>query len=204
MALLSRLFGPSREEIWRELCQQIGADFVDGGFWKGDKVEVRHGEWTITLDTYTVHAGHSHVVHTRMRAPFVNRDGFRFTVYRKGLFSDLGKALGMQDIEVGHSLHFDEDFIIKGNHEETVRTLFANEEIRRLIAEQPKIKLEIVDDEGTFRHRFPEGVDELRFDVIGVIKDVARLKSLYDLFAEVLDELHRLGSAAPEDPGVAL
>ena len=31
------LFGPSREEIWRQLCNEIGADFVDGGFWKGDK-----------------------------------------------------------------------------------------------------------------------------------------------------------------------
>lgn len=204
MALLSRLFGPSREEVWRELCQQIGADFVDGGFWKGDKVEVHHKEWTITLDTYTVHAGHTHVVYTRIRAPFVNRDGFRFTVYRKSLFSGLGKALGMQDIEVGHSLHFDEDFIIKGNDDARVKAFFANDEIRRLIAEQPKVKLEIVDDDGTFGRRFPEGVDQLRFEAIGVIKDVERLKSLYDLFAETLDELHRLGSAAPQDPGVAL
>lgn len=204
MALLSRLFGPSREEVWRELCQQIGADFVDGGFWKGDKVEVHHKEWTITLDTYTVHAGHTHVVYTRIRAPFVNRDGFRFTVYRKSLFSGLGKALGMQDIEVGHSLHFDEDFIIQGNDEGRVKAFFANDEIRRLIAEQPKVKLEIVDDDGTFGRRFPEGVDQLRFEAIGEIKDVERLKSLYDLFAETLDELHRLGSAAPQDPGVAL
>lgn len=204
MALLSRLFGPSREEVWRELCQQIGADFVDGGFWKGDKVEVHHKEWTITLDTYTVHAGHTHVVYTRIRAPFVNRDGFRFTVYRKSLFSGLGKALGMQDIEVGHSLHFDEDFIIQGNDEGRVKAFFANDEIRRLITEQPKVKLEIVDDDGTFGRRFPEGVDQLRFEAIGVIKDVERLKSLYDLFAETLDELHRLGSAAPQDPGVAL
>lgn len=202
--MLSRLFGPSREVVWRELCQKIGADFVDGGFWKGDKVEVQHKEWTITLDIYIVSTGKTSQSYTRMRAPFVNQDGFRFQIYRKGLFSGLGKALGMQDLEVGHSLHFDEDFIIKGSDEAKVRGLFANDEIRRLLSAQPRIKLEIKDDEGWFGQRFPEGVDELCFTATGVIKDVDRLKEIYDLLAEVLDELHRLGSAAPEDPGVAL
>jgi hypothetical protein len=205
MGFLQGIFGASREEVWKQLCAEIGADFVDGGFWKGDKVQARAGEWTVTLDTYTVHAGNSHVTYTRMRAPFVSRDGFRFRIYRKGLFTGLGKALGMQDIELGHSLHFDDDFVIKGTDESKVRALFANSEIRRLIAAQPEIRLEIKDDEsGLFRHRFPEGVDELYFQVVGVIKDVDRLKRLFDLFAEVLDELYRLGSATQEDPGVAL
>lgn len=204
MAFLQSAFGPGREEVWRQLCAEIGADFVDGGFWKGDKVQAHVHNWTITLDTYTVSSGHSHVTYTRMRAPFVSRDGFRFRIYRKGFFSGLGKALGMQDIEVGHSLHFDEDFIIQGNDESKVRSLFANPEIRRLIEEQPRIRLELKDDEGFFRTRFPEGVDELYFQVMGVIKDVDRLKKLFNLFAEVLEELQRLGSAGEEDPGVAL
>jgi hypothetical protein len=199
-----QLFGPSRDEIWQQLCREIGADFVDGGFWKGSKVEAHHKGWTITLDTYTVSSGHTHQVFTRMRAPFVCQDGFRFTIYRKGLFSGIGKTLGMQDIEIGQSSTFDDDFIIQGNDENKVRTLFANPEIRRLIAEQPQIRLELKDDEGLFRQRFPEGVDELVFHVHGVIKDVARLRQLFDLFAAVLDELCRLGSATPDDPGVAL
>ena len=44
--------------------------------------------------------------------------------------------------------------------------------------------LTVKDDEGWFGTSFPEGVDELFFRVGGVIKDVERLKSLYDLFAE--------------------
>ena len=204
MSFLQGVFGPSREEVWRQLCAEIGADFVDGGFWKGDKVQAHVKSWTITLDTYTQSSGHSHVTFTRMRAPFVSRGGLRFRIYRKGFFSGLGKALGMQDIEVGHSLHFDEDFIIQGNEESKVRSLFANSEIRQLIGEQPQIHLELKDDEGYFRAHFPEGVDELSFQVVGVIKDVDRLKQLFDLFAEVLEELNRLGSATAEDPGVAL
>jgi hypothetical protein len=36
----------------------------------------------MTLDTYTVHTGHAHFTYTRMRAPFVNPEGLRFTAYR--------------------------------------------------------------------------------------------------------------------------
>jgi hypothetical protein len=204
MGFLTGVFGPSREEVWKQLCAEIGADFVDGGFWRGDKVQAHAKHWTITLDTYTVSSGHSHVTYTRMRAPFVSNDGPRFRIYRKGFFSGLGEALGRQDIEVGHSLQFDDDFIIKGNDEAKIRTLFANPEIRRLIQEQPQIRLELKDDEGFFRHHFPEGVDELHFQVVGIIKDVQRLKQLFDLFAEVLEELYRMGSASERDPEMAL
>jgi hypothetical protein len=200
MGFLQGAFGPSREEIWRQLCAEVGADFVDGGFWKGDKVQAHVKSWTVTLDTYSTREA----VFTRMRAPFVSRDGFRFRIYRKDLFSGLSKGMGMQDIEVGHSARFDDDFIIQGNDEPKVRALFANPEIRALIQEQPKIRLELKGDEGLFSHRFPEGVDELHFLTLGVIKDVDRLKRLFDLFAEVLDQLCAIGSARPEDPGVAL
>jgi hypothetical protein len=204
MGFLRNVFGPSKEEVWRQLCQEIGADFVEGGFWKGDKVQTRVEDWIVTLDTYTVSAGKTHVTYTRLRAPFVSRDGFRFLVYRKSFFSDLGKKLGMQDIEVGHSLHFDEGFIIKGNDESKVRALFASSEIRRLLEEQPEIRLEIKDKDGSLRNVLPEDVDELHVQILGVIKDVERLKRLFDLFAEVLDELSRMGSASEADPGVRL
>jgi hypothetical protein len=88
----------------------------------------------------------------------VNPEGFRFTVYRKGFFSDLGKLLGMQDIEVGEP-EFDEAFIIEGNDEERVRDLFANAKIRQMIQDQPQIQLEVKDSEGWFGSKFPQDVD---------------------------------------------
>src|ERR1017187_3281203 len=71
VTFLQKLFGPSTQEIWRQLCAEIGAQYVEGGFWKGDKVQAAHGPWTITLDTYTVSNGKTSITYTRMRAPFV-------------------------------------------------------------------------------------------------------------------------------------
>ena len=111
---------PAKTRSGGNSARKSGPSFVEGGFWKGSKVQSHVGPWTITLDTYTESSGESSTTYTRMRAPYVNPEGFRFTIYRKGPFSGLGKLLGMQDIEVGDP-EFDEAFIIKGNDESMVR-----------------------------------------------------------------------------------
>jgi hypothetical protein len=195
-------FGPSKEEIWRQLSQEIGAEFVGGGLWKDSKVQAHVGPWTVTLDISTSDEdGRSRV--TRIRAPYVNAEGFRFTIYRKSTLSSLGKLLGMQDIEVGDP-EFDEAFIIKGNNENRLWGLFSDPKIRQMIQAQPTTRLAVKDSKGWFGPTFPENVDELYFQVVGVIKDVDRLKALFELFAAVLDQLCEIGSAYKLEPGVDL
>jgi hypothetical protein len=205
MSIFRELFGPSREEIWRQFATAVGGNMTEGDFWRGGKVEAAHGQWIITLDAYTVSTGKSTIIYTRMRAPYVNPDGFRFTIYRRGIFSDIGKWLGMQDVAVGEA-QFDEDFIIKGNAEGRLRRLFADAKLRELISAQPTIHFCVKDDENQFwgGRNFPPDVDELYFQVTGVIKDVDRLKLLYGLFSETLDELCRMGAAYEKNPGVRL
>src|SRR5437868_265680 len=113
MGILRNVFGPSREEIWRQLSAEIDGRYVQRP-WKRDKVEAVHGPWTVTLDRYVVSTGKSSAVFTRMRAPFVNAQGFRFRIHRKGLFGDLAKWLGIEDIDVGFP-EFDDAFVIRGN-----------------------------------------------------------------------------------------
>ena len=203
MSIARRLFGPSRKEIWLKLSEEVNGRFVEGGFLGRDKVEVEHGGWTLTLDTYVVSTGKVILTFTRMRAPYVNPDGFRFTVYRKSIFSGLGKLLGMQDIEIGDP-PFDEGFIVKATDEPAVRMLLANATIRDLLSKQKDIQLVVKDDEGWFGTKFPEGVDELYFVTGGTITDIDRLKLLYDLFAETLDELCRIGAASRTPPDVTV
>jgi hypothetical protein len=203
MGVLRKIFGPGKDEVWKQLCTEIGAEFVQGGFWDQNKVQVHVKDWTVTLDTFVMSTGKSSMPFTRMRAPYVNNDGFRFKVYRSGVFTELGKILGMQDIEVGHS-EFDREFVIKANDPVKVHLLFGNPEIRRLLEEQPSISLEVKDAGGWFGTSFPEGVDELYFQVGGVITDIERLKLLFELFSVTLNHLCHIGSAYEDDPKLAL
>jgi len=193
--LLGELFGPSRHEIWRQLASEIDANFVDGNFWNRSKIQASHAGWLITLEE------HGRYHHTRMRAPFLNPGGFRFTVYRKGVFTELGKYMGMQDVEVGHP-DFDRDFVIKGTDETKLRQIFGNARIRELIAAQPRIHFEVKDADGIFERSLfaekpPEHLDLLEFEIHSrpSIKEKDLLRLLFDLFAETLDELCRMGTA---------
>ncbi len=196
-------FGPSKDEMWRTLADQIGADFVAGGFWSGSKVQAHVGPWTITLDTFVVSTGKSSHTYTRMRSPFVNPGGFRFSVRPAHVLTPVAKLLGFHDIEIGDP-EFDEAFILQGNDPERVIAFFANPRLRSLIRAQPHLALQVKDDEGWFHTRFPDGVDELYFQAGGVVKEVGRLKGLFDLFAEALHQLTAIDSATKDDPGVNL
>jgi hypothetical protein len=199
--MLRSLFGPSKNDIWEQLSREIGARYQENGFFKRGSVRLTHREWEITLDDYVVHAGNATMVFTRIRAPFVNRDGFRFRIYRKGLFSWIGKLVGVQDVEIGDRF-FDEQFIIQGEPPSMLTRLLMNPGIKEYIARQPDINLQVKDDEGWFGQRFPEGVDELYFLANGVIRDKERLRELFELFALILDELCQMGSAYETDPGM--
>ncbi|MDP6154952.1 MAG: DUF3137 domain-containing protein [Candidatus Thermoplasmatota archaeon] len=203
MGLLRQLFGPSQDEVWGKLSSEMGGEFIDGGFWKGDKVIARVKDWIVTMDTYTVSTGKSSTTYTRIRAPYVNKDNFRFTIYRENVFGKIGKLFGMQDIQVGYP-EFDKRYIIKGNIDYKVQMLFANPRIRELILFQPNIHFQIKDDDGWFGTSFPEGVDELYFQVVGVIKDIERLRSLFLLFSETLNHLCHLGSAYENSSSLSL
>jgi hypothetical protein len=197
------IFGPSRKEVWKQLSEEINADYFEGNFFEGPRIEYKHKNWTIYLDTYTVSTGKSSTTYTRMRVPFINQKKFLFKIYRRGVFSNIGKALGMQDIEIGYD-YFDNDYIIKGNDEILLRRFFQNHKMRNLIEKQSRILLEIKDNEGRFGPKFNDNESELYFMVIGVIKDKERIKNLFELFVKIMDELETIGITVNQVPEVKL
>lgn len=180
------MFVASKEDAWRRLSAEIGAEYIEGGFFKTSKVSLNYKQWKITLDTYTVSTGKSSVTYTRITAPFNNKTKLHFRIYRKGLFSDIGKFLGMQDIKIGDAA-FDEAFIIQGNNEKIIKDILMNEDINYLFKRQKRVDIAIHKDRGLFSEKTPEGYDEIYFRVPGVIKDLQALKELFILFTKLLD-----------------
>ena len=201
------ILGSSKDEIWQQIATDIGGEFIEGDFWDENVVVYKHGEWQIVLDTCTVTvstgATTTATTYTRMRAPFINKDGLYFKISREGFFSSIGKLFGMQDIEIGDRF-FDEQFVIKGNSPEKIKLLLADDRIRKLCQRLPGIHLWIKDDEGMFGTDFPEGVDELYFECTGVIKETALLKYLFGLFCLILERLVQIDSAYEDDPQITL
>jgi hypothetical protein len=192
MSALARLFGPCRKDVWKQLARETKARFVEGTWRTSARVEAAHAGWTVTLDAYFNAAVKAEF--TRLRAPYASRDGLRFSIHRRSVFTELGRKLGMQDVEVGDKA-FDHAFVIKGDDEAWLRRLFADARLRELLACEKKVRLEVRRLRGWKSAPRGAATHELVFEEGGIIKDVERLKRLFDLFAEALDQLGRLGSA---------
>lgn len=203
MGLLKTIFGSSKDEIWSQIAMEIGGDYIEGGFWNKDVLVYRHGDWELLLDTFRRGSDDNRRTYTRLRAPFINKDGLKFKLYREGFFSPIGKFLGFQDIEIGHPF-FDDSFIIKGNHEETIRLLLDDEPLRYLFMNQPDVHIEIKNNEGWFGPSYPEGVNVLYFECRRVMKEKADLYNLFQLFTAILDRLVHIDSAYEDDPRISL
>ena len=50
MSLFRSLF--VREDIWKQIAEDIGGEFIDGGFWEQGHVSYYHEEWEIILDSF--------------------------------------------------------------------------------------------------------------------------------------------------------
>ena len=80
---------------------------------------------------YTRGNGKSQTTYTCFTLGIEYPAGKTFQLYKEGFFSKVGKALGGQDIQLGHTA-FDDNYIIKSNDEMFAKRIL-NSRIRQLV-----------------------------------------------------------------------
>ena len=208
-------------EVWKQLADEIGATYLPTNM-----IEVKYGTntqspygavihhvrgWVITLDSSYVRKINTFTVF--MRAPVLNRGGFRFSIYPGTLLGSLGRLFGMQDIEVGDA-EFDREYIIKGTDEKKVKALLASERIRQLIRSRNEVNLSLRGDRPGGGSMPTAVIDQLYWELIekgsvteggiptheihrdSIARDRRQLRSLFELFEETLGRLQSIGCIA--------
>ena len=197
------LFGASRKESWESFAKEMNGEVIKLGKLKGDGVLVPYKTFEILLDTYTVSTGNAAITYTRLRTTFVNPRAIDFKIYHKSFFSQFGKMLGMQDIEIG-DMAFDHDFIIKGNATGEIVKLFNRSRIKQHILAEPKLTLQIKHKNEWLQKPLKENESIIEYQSVGVIKDNPRLINLCELFKDILDALVEDEIANPEKSTTSL
>jgi hypothetical protein len=191
--------GQKNIESWRNFAIKIAGDYSAGEFNKGDRIKAVFGNWQIEFEILTlINAAAkpiSYSCFTKVSADFKPLDDFRFSIHRKGFFSNIAKVFGAQDVVIGYP-EFDDAFIIKANDINKAQMVFAPDNVRHLISAQKKIYLSIIDKTDPFGKKVADGKAELLFVSSEIIKDENILESLYYLFGLMLDQLAKTGSAA--------
>jgi hypothetical protein len=179
--------------VWQNFSNEIGGTLICDSSHDHIEVKVKWLHWDILFD---IHPGErtSSSTLTRVRAMFISKDNFLFTLYQQDIFSEIAKFFGMQDIEVGHS-DFDSSFVIKSNNANQIKALLKNKELRKILLKYPYVYFDIRKNEGFLSEDFPKGILELYLHEIGVVLDIEELRAFYRLFSETLKELCSIGSA---------
>jgi hypothetical protein len=169
------IFNRRKDEAWEQLAVDMGGEFIKGALFRASRVRVPLGNTMVTLDTYSVPSGDTSTSYTRFRATFSNPAGLQFSIRREGLIGRLDKALGLQNIDLGEP-EFDRNFVVQGKPASEVQRLLSGIGLRQMLQQQKSISL------GTRGN-------ELYLEVQGVVRDVARLRSLLSVLKEVLSRV---------------
>ena len=186
-----RLFGPTHEDIWKMLSDDIGAEFiVKDSVFKRYEVIKKYKDWVIILDTCNSN-DRNKPVFTRVYCVFSNKHGFRFKVFREYFNNYFLSFFDMQDIKINYD-DLNDNFVVRSNSEVAIKRFLENKAIRELINSQSDILLEIVNEQGD--EVSASAVSILSVKIPGVIKNNEVLKELFELVGDSLLEIENISN----------
>ena len=190
-------FGKDFGPIWQQFANEHQGAYTSIS---NDKVEFPYKGFTITFDAYTYYAnvGNSSRDHdfTRGLVEFISPDSFKLQITQQGVFENIGKFFGAQDILIGDK-QFDKKFIVKSNDEVKALLTLSNNSIIKTLQDVDTIRLDITDGEGLWSEKPKEGNFMLYYVLDSKINHIDQLNKLYSLFTDTLDTLTKLKSIKP-------
>jgi hypothetical protein len=166
------------QKAWADLAERIGVNCEVGGFFSRPVVTGVYQRHQIKLDSFEQRSGKNSHTYTRIVVLLNNAASFRMSISQEGLFSKLGKKLGMQDIATGDD-EIDQRYLIKGEPEADVLRVLSSLGMRQRLLEAPAIHIEI------------RGM-EVYYQKQGFETDPNKLISLLDLMCAFADATERL------------
>lgn len=185
MEIIRKFSGETEEAIW----QQIASDMQLQGDILEYAAEVTQQNRTVYFEIDIDLGGgfESGYETTKFLAPLHSHPTLRFHIHPEDWVSEIGKMLGMEDVELGFP-RLDKAYIIKTNQPETLKALFANDEMRATVREFGDCDLRII----TTKENDQE-VTSLSLWFENAITDPATLRKIYHVvytLAEQIENLH--------------
>ncbi len=170
----------ARRRAWSNLADRAALSFSPGNFFgRGLSVSGSYHSHPLILDTFTRHYGKSSRTYTRITVTLNQPTSLNLAIYTEGLFSKVGKALGMKEIQTGDEA-IDRRYIIKGQPETTIAGLLMSYDLRQRLIEAPSFNARI------------EGLN-VCYDHTGVELDENKLLALFDLLTSLATAIDRAG-----------
>lgn len=193
MKFHSNIFG--WEYVWRDFADSKGGKVVSDSSKENDPivkiivpVEGTNAQITIVPSTLK---GKSRGSGTSASLSYSPKEDFVFSIRTEKGVDQIGKALGMQDIQLGDH-DFDSRFLIQGTDQGKVRNLFADMKLRDLILENGPSELRLHVEAGDVgaEHKIAAGKHAVLYSNEKLLDKFEQLEAVFQVLASVV---HRLG-----------
>jgi hypothetical protein len=147
MTIVGKQQAAKTDAEWRRAAERLEGEFhpavgrLIGA--KSRRIVATVDRIEVEVDHYTQRSNDTTTTYTRLRARARAPEGFRLALSRTHLFSELARALGFQDVEVGNT-SFDADHVVKASDPEAAR-LWLNGIVRKHILKAPEYRYQIED-----------------------------------------------------------
>ena len=193
MSFHSDLFG--WDYVWRNFAEQKGGeaiDVADGSGLAGLAIPVP-GTKSAVVFTPFVHHGRKRQKGTTVMTSYKPADDFVFSIQTEKLTDQVGKVLGLQDVQV-QDQQFDGKYLIRGNDERRIQMLFADEALREAILLQAPTQLRIETDPSHFDPEWtvPAGHHVLVYRYDHLMEKLDQLQIAFDVLTTASQRLAAL------------
>ena len=177
----------SRGEVWARFSQEIGGRWYPARSGRAEHIQVRHREWLLTFDVPAEHLLQGDYL--RVRAPFVNWTGFRFTLATANIWHRAAARLGCAGVD--HP-PLDRYFRLLSDDPTGLGEYLADTDLCSLLLSLRPHLVAVTDDEGWSGPSYPRGVDVLTLRVPGPVEGLHPLRRSYMLLLRLIEGLDRL------------
>ncbi|SET81176.1 hypothetical protein [Hymenobacter actinosclerus] len=120
---------------------------------------------------------------TTLRAVVPGQPALRFALHEQDWVHEIGKLLGLQDVELGYA-ELDRTFIISTNDANALRQLLADPAVHQALLRYPAARFTLAPDSEA-----PEAPLLLSFSLERAVVEPEQLRELYQLLLRVLQQL---------------
>lgn len=115
------------------------------------RLEGTYRSIVLSLHTEKRRSGKNTYVYTVMNIRLFGNPGFEFKLVKEGFFQKIGKAFGMQDIQIGNET-FDKLFVLKSPDENRARQIFDMMFCNKLVENEKSIRSAITLNNGVMHY----------------------------------------------------
>jgi len=198
--------GFSKKKSFSETLQSVSSElnlkYHPGSWSRQPFAEGVYGGRRVKIEAYTCRSGENSSIKTRIIVEHNGKATAEMMLYKEGVLTKIGKALGMQDIQLGNT-EFDEKFLVKGKNPVQVKDILNFDLQHKLLTTYDYLNRGLLYVMPTlsgdtqrkiltaYEHMIPNALP-LKFDFqsvvyeeYGYINDKAKIKRLVDLLADI-------------------